>query len=534
MKNSKTLIFLFVLGALLTFVPSLSPGDIGKRATNAEAAPASGITIVSQQCISADRVSMTFSWTSSGDGQQWLDLSIFNNGFAPNTFVGLGPLAAGANSVTWDGILAGTTHYLRVNTRVGSTWQPSSTVFFTTQSCTGFAGARALTLVSQECLPDGRVRINVSWDSSGQGVQWVDLSLFNNGFAPGSFIGQGPLPSGQESFTWDGLLPGYTHFLRVNTNTGGGWLASNTLAFMTTSTCVEAAATNLRVASQSCQADGRVTVQFAWNHSALATSQWFDISDKNDNFTTFFFGFGPLSGSQNSLGIPHLEDNDRYYVRVNTFTGYGWAPSQTLVFDTRDCETDQAGLTLQKDCLPADLEGDPFTIRVLDEEDDIVHEVELDCGESSAEVLLERGVEYTVVETDPVSGSDVRYHGKCDGDGTLSFDADDPSGTCVVSNVLEASLRIEKECDPVGLSGGPFTVRVLNPDDSVEAEVEVACGATSAVITLDAGVEYTVIETDPATGTDVSYRGQCDGDGTLTFTADDLEGTCVVRNEEEP
>jgi hypothetical protein len=55
--------------------------------------------------------------------------------------------------------------------------------------------------------------------------------MANNGFAPGTFVGAGPVAG--SSFTWYGLARGATHFWRVNTLTPGGWASSNTGSFVT-------------------------------------------------------------------------------------------------------------------------------------------------------------------------------------------------------------------------------------------------------------------------------------------------------------
>lgn len=63
--------------------------------------------------------------------------------------------------------------------------------------------------------------------------QWIDLSLFNNGFAFGTFIGAGPLSGSTEAFVWDGLLQGALHYYRINTEAFGGWHPSATYSFRT-------------------------------------------------------------------------------------------------------------------------------------------------------------------------------------------------------------------------------------------------------------------------------------------------------------
>jgi|GEM_PF-2093753 len=71
------------------------------------------------------------------------------------------------------------------------------------------------------------------WTPSRAGTQWLDLSLVNNGFAPGTFVSAGALAPQSWGFVWTGLLEGTTHFARVNTLTRAGWLPSQTLAFYT-------------------------------------------------------------------------------------------------------------------------------------------------------------------------------------------------------------------------------------------------------------------------------------------------------------
>jgi hypothetical protein len=85
---------------------------------------------VAQTC-SGGRANVTFSWRGSG-GQQWLDLSLADNGFAPGTFVGAGPVFG--SSYTWTGLLGGSRHYVRVNQYLSNgAWDTSETWVFTTQ-----------------------------------------------------------------------------------------------------------------------------------------------------------------------------------------------------------------------------------------------------------------------------------------------------------------------------------------------------------------------------------------------------------------
>src|SRR6185295_851713 len=94
-----------------------------------------------------------------------------------------------------------------------------------------------INVIGQSCTGDGYVRINLAWGAPMEGAQWVDLSLQNNGFAPGTFLGIGPFGAYDGSGTWSGLVPGMVHFLRVNTVTPFGWTPSQTISFTTRGDC---------------------------------------------------------------------------------------------------------------------------------------------------------------------------------------------------------------------------------------------------------------------------------------------------------
>jgi peptidoglycan/xylan/chitin deacetylase (PgdA/CDA1 family) len=173
-----------------------------------------------------------FRWTSDGGGQQWIDLSLFDNGFAPGTFIGVGPLAPDASRFQWVGLLPRRTHYARVNVLTSNGWRPSATITFATPACN--EPASSLTIASQSCSPTlaGRVSITATWRPSTDGAQWVDLSL-GNGFQPWTFLSTGPLAPETGSVAWTGLLEDSVHYLRVNTLTPAGWKPSAVVQFRT-------------------------------------------------------------------------------------------------------------------------------------------------------------------------------------------------------------------------------------------------------------------------------------------------------------
>ncbi len=105
-----------------------------------------------------------------------------------------------------------------------------------------FPAADLSTSLLFHCLPDSTVRAELKWTNYNQGVQWLDLSLFNNDFAPGTFQGIGPLPPTQSGLAWDSLTPGVWYFARVNTLTFAGWSPSRQMAFITPPDCFSPAA----------------------------------------------------------------------------------------------------------------------------------------------------------------------------------------------------------------------------------------------------------------------------------------------------
>jgi len=220
------------------------------RTPSAEAA-AYSLSVVDQQCLSSSSLRVSFNWGSYNEGNQWLDLSLTNNDFVPGTFVGVGPIPVGQNTFTWDGLLPGLTHYIRVNTLTPVGWSTSQTFSFTTRGDCAFVappppqvfgqGASNLT-ANQSCLPSGMPHVSLNWFASGQGQQWLDNSQFSPTFEPGTFPSVGPFAPTQANYEWDGLVPGSLHFIRINTGTPAGWLGSNVVTLVVRTDCTAAPA----------------------------------------------------------------------------------------------------------------------------------------------------------------------------------------------------------------------------------------------------------------------------------------------------
>jgi hypothetical protein len=99
------------------------------------------------------RATVTFSWTDNHPLalQQWLDLSLQNNGWRPGTFSGAGPLHASVQSFAWDGLMPNTYYYVRHN-QVFSTgvWDPSATTWLLTPNCAGTPSQAAAPAPAQQ------------------------------------------------------------------------------------------------------------------------------------------------------------------------------------------------------------------------------------------------------------------------------------------------------------------------------------------------------------------------------------------------
>jgi hypothetical protein len=207
-------------------------------ASQAERTATAATASITQTCSVAKpgASTATFAWPSpqAGAQQTWFDISVVP-GFAWGWFQGFGPLAGNQTAYALDGLPNGVTFYYRVNTLYGTGWRETASGAFVA-SCGGGGGGGAPAAtgnVTQACDGGGGVSVTFNWTTGLAGNQYLDLSIWNNGFAPGTFVGAGPVPSGGKSFTWHGLSRGATHYWRVNTATSGGWSASNTGSFTT-------------------------------------------------------------------------------------------------------------------------------------------------------------------------------------------------------------------------------------------------------------------------------------------------------------
>jgi hypothetical protein len=108
-------------------------------------AEAAADQLFATQSCEAGTVRIVFNWTGGNPAavEQWLDLTVFNNGWLDGTFLSAGPMQGGVAEYAWQGIAQNTQHYVRVNQQLGNgTWDPSPTFPVKTILC-GTAAAPA-------------------------------------------------------------------------------------------------------------------------------------------------------------------------------------------------------------------------------------------------------------------------------------------------------------------------------------------------------------------------------------------------------
>jgi hypothetical protein len=84
---------------------------------------------------SDDAVAAALSWLPGSPGEQWVDLTVAGEAFAPGAYQGYGPVASGGASYEVLGLARGVTYWWRVNTRTPGGWLTSGVGQFATPGC---------------------------------------------------------------------------------------------------------------------------------------------------------------------------------------------------------------------------------------------------------------------------------------------------------------------------------------------------------------------------------------------------------------
>jgi hypothetical protein len=165
------------------------------------------------------------------------------------------------------------------------------------------------------------------WGPNRAGNQWLDLSLVDNNFAAGTFVGAGPIGPEAGSFNWNGLTPGLPHFWRVNTLTAEGWTTSFTGTF------VACSGPEIRAATYGCLGGGQAVVQFHWSPSTPSgNGTWLDLSIFNNGWSDSFINAGPMGHDWLNFTWSGILANTTHFWRINTLFGNTFDPSSTGQF----------------------------------------------------------------------------------------------------------------------------------------------------------------------------------------------------------
>jgi hypothetical protein len=228
MKKTPLLLLLVLAGFAAAFALN---GGTSPRTASADGAT---LNFPSASCGNGT-ASVSFSWTPvSGATMQFLDLSIFDNGFAPDTFLG-SPLAPNQSTLVWNGILTDTAHVWRVNALTPSGWVTSATGAFV--AC---GTPRALG-VSPACQNRNLTTGNFRWAALTPApvTQYLDLG-WDPYFSPGSYYGSQQTPT-TSSVSWPNIPANITQYYRINALTADGvWHSSPAGSFI--GDCVPSAA----------------------------------------------------------------------------------------------------------------------------------------------------------------------------------------------------------------------------------------------------------------------------------------------------
>jgi hypothetical protein len=213
-------------------------------------------------------VSATFTWTPADNPvvvngsslpvlAQFLDYSVFNNGWVDLTFQGQ-DVGVGSSTYTFTGFFApNIDYYWRVNTNYYpggiAAWSPSATATFKTIVCAaGNNKATPISVNQTGCALNiaGNMMVTATftWTPADNPVivagaslpvlaQFLDYSVFNNGWVDLTFQGQ-DVGVGSSTYTFTGFFaPNIDYYWRVNTNyyPGGiaAWSPSATATFKT-------------------------------------------------------------------------------------------------------------------------------------------------------------------------------------------------------------------------------------------------------------------------------------------------------------
>ena len=169
------------------------------------------------------------------------------------------------------------------------------------------AAGALLSFPSSQC-GESTASVTFSWQPTGALEQWLDVSLQDNRFAPGTYHGY-KLEPGVDGFTAAALDNDAPHFWRINSRTPNGWVESTQGQF------VPCGGPQLLWGPTICQSAELAAVNFNWApRSDILGYQYVELS-KDVNFSNST-SIGPLAASANSFRRGGFKIDERTYFRV--------------------------------------------------------------------------------------------------------------------------------------------------------------------------------------------------------------------------
>ena len=175
--------------------------------------------------------------------------------------------------------------------------------------------------------------VSFSWTPVPGAIdQWLDVSLVDDDFQPGTAATSGALNSSQSSLGWLGLAAGFVHYWRVNARMDGGWATSMTGAF------VPCGGPALLWGPMTCHGPSSASVHFRWAPMAIgAVVQYLDVGFDPSFAPGTFAAAGPMDPATDRYFWDGLRTDAPYFFRVTALGSDGvWRATAVAGF-TANC-----------------------------------------------------------------------------------------------------------------------------------------------------------------------------------------------------
>jgi hypothetical protein len=161
---------------------------------------------------------------------------------------------------------------------------------------------------SSDCASES-AQLTFKWTPvAGATEQWLDLSLKDNRFAPGTYRAF-KLTPGVETLNTSAINAGEPHYWRINSKTPGGWVESTLGQF------VPCDAPQLLWGPTICQSNELAAVRFNWAPRADVLGYQYIEYSSTSSFTNAT-SIGPLAASATTFRRGGFSIDERTYFRV--------------------------------------------------------------------------------------------------------------------------------------------------------------------------------------------------------------------------